>query len=377
MFLGVSDVRFKACVLLLVTSLAIAGCAPAERGMIGLAAEPQNDDADSILKKHEIFVITSRARDNDPTILFSGKRSPEIGLAKLSVSVPPNHKPGEIEFPRSGIPSPAKHFTVIDPAVFGSEGNFISALQAELNQRPAHNRNVLVFVHGYNTTLTEAALRMGQFVEDSGYEGVPVLFSWASSGRLLDYVYDMNSVLIARDNLLRGAYLISKTNAKAVDLLSHSMGNLLTVEAMRQAKLDGTFNRTGRLRHIIMAAPDIDADLFRQQLAPFADNERQFYILISRDDNALSFSRFLARGVPRVGNDDVEDLTGLGVTILDLSEIDVNGSNHSKFSDSPEVVQLIGKRLSVDGLGNKNASGSLLSSVLMLPIKVTAATLSQ
>ena len=81
--------------------------------------------------------------------------------------------------------------------------------------------------------------------------------------------------------------------------------------------------------------------------------------------------------MPRVGNDDVEVLAGLGVTVLDLSEIDVNGSNHAKFADSPEIVQLIGKRLSVDGVGTRNDSDSLLSSVLMLPITVTAATLAQ
>ena len=68
-------------------------------------------------------------------------------------------------------------------------------------------------------------------------------------------------------------------------------------------------------------------------------------------------------------------LEQFGVTVLDLSEIDVNGSNHSKFADSPEIVQLIGKRLSVDGVGTRNGSDPLLSSVLMLPITVTAATL--
>jgi esterase/lipase superfamily enzyme len=330
------------------------------------------------LKKHEIFVMTSRAPDADPTILFSRVRSPDMGLAQLSVSVPQNHRPGEIELPRSGLPDPERHFTVTDPKVFASERNFTSALQAELDKRSAKDRDILIFVHGFNTTLSEAVLLLGQFVEDSDYKGVPVLFSWASSGRVLDYVYDMNSVLIARDDLLRGADLVAKTNVKAVDLLSHSLGNLLTVEAMRQAKLENAFNRIGRLRTVIMAAPDIDADLFRQQLAPFATKERQFYILVSRDDYALSFSRFLARGVPRVGNDDVEDLAGLGVTVIDLSEIAVNGSSHSKFADSPEVVQLIGKRLSVDGsMEATNRTGSLLSSLLLLPITVTSATLGQ
>ena len=82
--------------------------------------------------------------------------------------------------------------------------------------------------------------------------------------------------------------------------------------------------------------------------------------------------------MPRVGNEDVEDLALLGVTVIDLSEIHVNGSNHTKFADSPEVVQLIGKRLSVDGsMGARNSPGSVVPSLLLLPITVTSATLAQ
>ncbi len=79
------------------------------------------------------------------------------------------------------------------------------------------------------------------------------------------------------------------------------------------------------------------------------DERRQFYVLISRDDIALSFSKWLARGVPRVGGSNAEALARSGVTVIDLSQIELDGSNHTKFAESPEIVQLIGARLSVDG----------------------------
>ena len=124
------------------------------------------------------------------------------------------------------------------------------------------------------------------------------------------------------------------------------MGNLLTVEAMRQAKIAGRYNTANRLRNIILASPDIDVDVFKDQIAVFSKNERHFYVLISEDDKALAFSRRIAGGVNRVGDEDAEALAALGVVVIDLTKVkDTNSLNHTKFADSPEVVQLIGNRL--------------------------------
>jgi esterase/lipase superfamily enzyme len=50
--------------------------------------------------------------------------------------------------------------------------------------------------------------------------------------------------------------------------------------------------------------------------------------------------------VPRVGVADTEELEALGVTVIDLSEIEDSASgSHSKYAGSPEVVQLIGAGL--------------------------------
>lgn len=55
-----------------------------------------------------------------------------------------------------------------------------------------------MFIHGYNTQFDDAVYRITQIVQDSGYKGAPVLFTWASAGRALDYVYDTNSATVAR-----------------------------------------------------------------------------------------------------------------------------------------------------------------------------------
>jgi esterase/lipase superfamily enzyme len=101
----------------------------------------------------------------------------------------------------------------------------------------------------------------------------------------------------------------------------------------------------------VLASPDIDIDLFRTQLALLPEPIRQrMYLLVSENDSALRFSRRIAGGVPRVGAADTTELEELGLTVIDLSEVDDSSSgSHSKFAGSPEVVRLIGAGLNRAG----------------------------
>lgn len=360
----------------LLGALALSGCGAPPDNIIGVAGpSPQGAAGLGGMTRHKLFVMTTRALDPDPSILFSGQRSGQLSFASMAVTIPPNHQSGVVERPEILPPDPTESLTIVEPLLYEGDDAFIAVIEEELRARAPADRNLLVFVHGFNTTLAEAVLRLGQFVEDSGYSGVPILFSWASGGRLINYVYDLNSVLAARDDLLNGTILLGQTSATALDVVAHSMGNLLTVEALRQAELMGRFNKTGRLRHVILASPDIDVDLFRQQLAPFPPEDRRFYVLISRDDGALRVSRILAGGVPRVGAGDVAALAEIGVTVIDLSEINEGGSSHSKFAGSPDIVRLIGQRLSLDGPLETAAPPSVLASLATLPLTVTQGTL--
>lgn len=325
---------------------ALTSCGSAPDNIIGVQPPEASTDAVPGIRRHHIFIATTRARDPDPTLLYSYVRSNALNLARVEVSIPPNHQQGQLERPKSLPPDPRRHMTVSEPLVYQKRDDFLSDVRGALAERPRKDRDILLFVHGFNTSLTDALLRIGQFVDDSGFEGVPVLFSWASHGKLLDYVYDLNSALHARDGLIDTAELLGRTRTRNFDIIAHSMGNFLTVEAMRQAKLEGVYNATGRIGSVILASPDIDLDVFRRQMSVFDKNEKAFYVLISDDDKALSTSRFLAGGINRVGDADAEELAKLGVTVIDLTQIDdANSLHHTKFADSPEVVQLLGSEI--------------------------------
>lgn len=333
-------------VLVALLCLTLGACSRAPDRIIGLGVSEVTAAKVRGVTTHRIFVATTRAKSEDQFELFSGKRSSTLSLAHLDVSVPPAHKIGAVERSRSNLPDPAKHFTVTNPVLVEAPKAFDQKINAALASRPVGNRDVLVFIHGYNVTFSDAVLRVGQFVHDSGFKGVPVLFSWASRGRTADYVYDINSALQARDQLVALGGILAGTKAEKFDIVAHSMGNLLAIEALRQVQIKGLFNKTGRLRRVILASPDIDVDLFKTQLAVFPDKENQFYVLISKDDRALELSRRLAGGVSRVGAADPVKLAGLGINVIDVTEInDTSNINHSKFTASPAIVQLIGRSL--------------------------------
>lgn len=321
---------------------------------------------------HTLYIATTRKPSDAPGEFYSGDRSTAVSFASVDVSVPPNHVSGQIERPAKLPPDPRKNFVIADPIRLNDAEEFVADINAALASRPPEDREILLFVHGYNTNMTSAILRLGQFVEDTGFRGVPVLFSWASSGQTLKYVYDMNSAIQARDALERTAILLSTTRAKGFDVVAHSMGNLLTVETMRQMEIKGLFKRKGRLQNIILASPDIDIDVFTSQVASIPPKDRRFFVLIAKDDRALGLSRRIAGGINRVGSADPDQLAELGVIVIDLTQIDDSTStHHTKFADSPAVVQLIGRRLSSDGdlsTHSPRIIGGLLDA---LPIKVT------
>jgi hypothetical protein len=62
---------------------------------------------------------------------------------------------------------------------------FFKDLSASVSASPA--KEAFVFVHGYNESFEDAAIRTAQLAYDFGFKGAPIFYSWPSEGRLLGY----------------------------------------------------------------------------------------------------------------------------------------------------------------------------------------------
>jgi len=349
----------RSLVLVSLLSFVLAACGGPPRQLVVSAARPE-DTASTV----RIFVATSRASTKQPEY-FSGERSSALGFARLDISVPRSHKVGQLELPGSvtSAGDPASHFTVGGVKLL-SEPEMLKEVKAAVVQRPQAEREVLVFVHGFNTNFADAAFRFAQIVTDSGFKGVPVMFTWPSRAQILAYPYDRDSADFSRDALETGLRVISRDlGANRFDILAHSMGTLLTVETLRQAAIRGDGSFGGKLRNVMLAAPDIDLDVFKTQLATI---KRPVTVFVSSDDRALDFSRQFAGDKARLGaisekdTDVVADLRRSGATIIDLSaDRSSDDYNHGKFASTPRIVEMIGKRLGADGLDGGTGGGML------------------
>jgi esterase/lipase superfamily enzyme len=218
-----------------------------------------------------------------------------------------------------------------------------------LATRPRGSRKVIIFIHGYNTIFSEALYRLAQINRDAQAIDVPVLFSWASRGGLADYIYDNNSATAARDELAHTLSLLFASDAEQVNILAHSMGNWVTVEALRQIAIAGQLPRNGKIGSVFLAAPDIDLDVFKSELRQFPEPRRPFYVIVSRDDKALQISSLIAGGKARLGSDgNTSELTALGATVIDLTDVTaLDPANHGKFAQlatlAPQLLPLLAK----------------------------------
>jgi len=299
----------------------------------------------------DLLVVTTRAPVVAPAgVMFGGERARGLNFADIVVSIPPTHKAGDVEWPKSPPGDPERDFVTLR----ADRMDFPQA-KAEFEARLARTpgRKVLVFVHGYNTRFEEAVYRFAQIVHDAGVDVAPLLFTWPSGGGAADYVYDRDSAMYSRDALESGLQrLVDNPKVGSISLLAHSMGNYLAVEALRQMAIRDR-GLPAKIRDVMLASPDIDVDVFRREIAEIDATARttRFTLFVSRDDKALGLSSFLARDAARLGSLDPSQepyssmLAKARVNVVDLTSFaSVDAFNHSKFA-SGEVVTAIGDRL--------------------------------
>lgn len=314
----------------------LSGCG-GPRAVIGLGVESSSGKGPEAIVP--IYVATSRTLSDNLSLPYSAQRSATLNFAKFDIGVPRNHVPGEVE--KTGrTPDPALHFTARSYQKIADRKQMISQLNKALMQRDPQNREIFIFVHGYNNNFADSIFRNTQIIHDYNISAVPLHFAWASGGALRLYVFDRDSALAARVGLAETIEIAAQTKATGVILVGHSMGAYVVMEALRDLSTSGRGKVLKRLRGVVLAAPDIDKDVFQSQVRDIVELPQPFTIIVSRRDRALGLSRRIAGGNQRLGSgSDIGMLQKKNITVLDASEID--GGAHNVFASSPALIDLV------------------------------------
>lgn len=301
----------------------------------------------------EMVVATTRTRAETAAVMFAGGRAPEPAFADMVVSIPPdaNRQIGAVQWPKQLPGNPETDFVTLKADVINKDQAIatFARLLRELNKSEA-----MVYVHGFNERYENTVYGFAQILHNSGALGevAPVLFTWPSKGNVFAYGYDRESSNYSRDALERLLqYLVKEPKVKKITILAHSMGNWVTLEALRQMAIrDGRV--APKIKLVLLASPDVDVDVSREQIEAMGPDRPHIALFVSEDDRALAASKQLW-GAPRLGaiNPDIEPYKSMlereNISVINLTAFPSHNSfNHGKFAEDPKVVELIGRSLS-------------------------------
>jgi esterase/lipase superfamily enzyme len=270
--------------------------------------------------------------------MYGGDRG-ELELGTCEVSVPKVHEVGQLESPTvlrlEFREDPERHVVLlgVHPE---SPSRFFEDLRTCLDR--TERKEAFVFIHGYNVGFQTAVRRTAQIAYDLKFEGAPIVYSWPSQEGLMSYMVDETNVAWTvphlKDFLLGVA---EKSGARSVHLVAHSMGNRALTSALRELAMERR-EECPRFHEVILTAPDIDADVFRRDLAPaIVGMADRVTLYASSNDEALVASRAV-HGYRRAGESGEKVLVVPGVDTVDVSEIDTSFIGHSYYGSNSTVL---------------------------------------
>lgn len=232
------------------------------------------------------------------------------------------------------------------------------------NLREAVGRNndgVLLFIHGFNVNFDAAVVRTAQMAADLGFNenappgetyygfGQPVLFSWPNGGVPFSYVDDRRLAKKSATHLKEFLDLLTRdTGARTLNVIVHSMGNRVFVNAIADFSRDYAAAGGDVTIRIIHAAADVDQGVFDKTMDDVErTNFRAGYtVYASKADSALETSTrvnaLTSLFRDRSGRLGEIGETGIyvrgGVTSIDATGFATDLFGHGYFSNAGNVI---------------------------------------
>lgn len=172
------------------------------------------------------------------------------------------------------------------------------------------NRDVFIYVHGYNVDFEYPTLVAKELQHYLGYQGAFISYNWPATPNRFAYLRDLETASATRRNLRELVeFLSDETDARRIHLIGYSAGSRLVFEVAYQIALQNQERSSPRARlgQVILIGSDLDRLYFAQALADgLLEGMDRLSIYMSSSDAALNMSRLLF-GRNRLGQITAED----------------------------------------------------------------------
>ena len=293
-------------------------------------------------RAYRVWYATNRSLNDpeDPSRGFGNELDPkrQVHYGTCSVFVPKSHDPGSLGTKRLKRLLRG-HLSWDDPLKLSSihpaddQRTFFSDLAEQVG--PSLNperRQVLVYIHGYSTDFEGAALRAAQMGVDLQFSGETAFFSWPSSGGTTAYAPDVAGLEASEHEIANFLIrVVENSEAEVVHVIAHSLGNRGLARVVATLKDQGV-----HFGNIILAAPDVQPDLFRQLAVSYPEISNRTTLYVSPRDLALKASGLVHDG-PRVGL--TPPVTVLpGIDTVEVKLCNLLDLGHGYYAQAQEVI---------------------------------------
>jgi esterase/lipase superfamily enzyme len=323
-------------------------------GALGHGEEIRDAQGRLVYHLMRLYYATDRkeAAGAPPDQRFGGDRG-ALAYGVVHVTVPKVHQRGALEAPSilrlEFSADPGKHVILKSLSALDAD-----AWRAQIAKRAIglDNPGILVFIHGYNSSFADAARRAAQLSYDLNFAGATVIFSWPSRAELIGYTVDeQNAEWSVSDMKAVLASLATVAPGTPIYVIAHSMGNRVLTRGFK-ALFDEDRSTRRSFSQVVLAAPDLDADVFRRDIAPSLlgrPGGPRVTLYASSNDKALLASRDLHGGYHRLGESGRDLVVMPDLDTVDASDVKTEFLGHSYFGDSgtvlSDLVHVIHERL--------------------------------
>lgn len=218
-------------------------------------------------------------------------------------------------------------------------------------------KTLMVFVHGYNNSFTEAAVATAKLRRTFGSDAVAICYSWPSRDKLTGYDADQNEAESARGYF---AKFLSELRADFPDqkiaVVAHSMGSRVAIEGIQklpEPERGGLLNLsyTYPLGTLALLAADFDRDTYADDASHDVNRRAErVLIYVSDKDRALSASSKIKDVEGRLGQPRPTPYLDDKAETIDASRLDTGLLGHSYITDREEVLEDL-RAVIMQGLG--------------------------
>jgi esterase/lipase superfamily enzyme len=174
---------------------------------------------------------------------------------------------------------------------------------------------------------------------DLDLDAVPVFYSWPSKGQEAAYIADEDAASWTVSDLRQFLEAFAdRSSNQSIYIIAHSMGSRAATRALTSL-VGQRSDLAARFSEIVLAAPDIDADEFRREIAPrFAAVKEPVTLYASSRDKALAASKAIHEDEERAGQTVPHVVVVPGVETIDASAVDTSWLGHSYFVEERTLL---------------------------------------